>query len=154
MLIISIWTLLCALIVTVIIMPIGFVWSLGYAIRLLFLGDIPGFFLFFWHLIDGICHAIGEGITNIAIALDMCWNVNGEIIEDCVTAEEKTTFSKKGITVSASIGRLEIDGKLNPTGKRFSKILNVFFCQKQHAVDSWNYLEERTKIQSKYFKSK
>lgn len=68
-----------------------------------------------------------------------------------ITHEENTTFNQKNISVSASTGKLEIDGKLNKFGRKFSKLLNIVFGQKRHAVDSWNFLEEKKKLRSKYF---
>ena len=79
------------------------------------------------------------------------WNVNGEIIEDMITAEEDTTFTQKNISVSASTGKLEIDGKLNWFGRLFSKTLNLFFGQKQHAIDAWRYTQARKELKEQYF---
>ena len=92
-------------------------------------------------------------VYEIGYALDIAWNVNGEIIEDMITSEEKTTFGQKDLSVSASVGRLEIDGKLNKSGRAFSKVLNVFFWQKQHAIDAWNYTQAKKQLREKYFGS-
>ena len=82
----------------------------------------------------------------------MGWNVNGEILEDIITSEENTYFSKKNISVSATVGDLEIRNKLNKVGKIFSKLLNFFFKQKQHAVDAWYYTKDKKELKDKYFK--
>lgn len=79
------------------------------------------------------------------------WNINGEIIEDIITYEEDTEFSKKHVTVSASTGKLELEEKLNPRGKWFSKALNFVFGQKAHAIDSWNYLVALRALKKDYF---
>jgi hypothetical protein len=110
------------------------------------------FFEFWWRFVDGYCVALGHILYEIAYALDMCWNVNGEIIEDIVTAEEKTTFTERDLSVSASVGKLQIDNKLNKFGLKFSKILNFAFGQKQHAVDAWNYTQARKALKENYFK--
>jgi len=110
------------------------------------------FFQFWWRLLDGFCAAIGFLLYNFAVALDMGWNVNGEILEDMLTAEENTTFTDKNITVSASTGKLEIDGKLNKFGLKFSKALNFFFGQKQHAKDAWMFTKARKELEESYFK--
>jgi PhoH-like ATPase len=63
-----------------------------------------------------------------------------------LTAKENTTFTQRDLSVSASVGKLEIDGDLNKFGKGFSKALNFFFGQKQHAVDAWNYTKARKEL--------
>ena len=84
----------------------------------------------------------------------MGWNVNGEILEDMLTAKENTTFTERDLSVSASVGKLELDGDLNKFGKGFSKALNFFFGQKQHAVDAWNYTKARKELRGQYFEKK
>lgn len=149
----AIWALIWAIIVSCLMFSIGTLYSLGYSIYMsVSLKDKWMFFKFWWRLIDGFCAAIAHAIHNIAVALDMGWNVNGEIIEDIITAEENTNFSHKNITVSASTGKLEIDNKLNPAGKKFSKLLNFFFGQKRHAIDAWNYEQAKKQLDEQYFK--
>ena len=151
---IGIWSLLWATLVSTLVITIGTTYSLGYSIWLSITGkDWKAFFKFWWRLIDGFCAALGHLLYELAYAMDLCWNVNGEIIEDLITAEENTTFTQKNISVSASTGKLEIDGKLNWSGKIFSKTLNFFFGQKQHAVDAWNYTKARKELKDQYFKS-
>jgi len=144
--------LIGASIVSVLILPIGFIYSLGYSIWLTVVAKKwSAFFLFWWRFIDGICAAIGYVLHSIAYGLDLTWNVNGELIEDLITHKEDTEFSKKNVTVSATTGKLEIEDKLNPTGKWFSKALNFAFGQKAHAVDSWNYLVALRALKKDYF---
>lgn len=132
---------------------IGTVYSLIYSIYMsVTFKDKWRFFKFWWRLIDGFCAAIGHALYEIAYALDMGWNVNGEILEDIITAKEDTTFSQKNISVSATTGKLEIDGDLNKAGKIFSKALNFFFGQKQHAKDAWMYTKARKELKDQYFK--
>lgn len=141
-----------AIIVSVLILPIGFIYSFCYSIWLsVTLKKWYAFFLFWWRFIDGICAALGYMLHSIAYGLDLMWNVNGELIEDIITHEEHSEFSKKNITVSASTGKLELDGKLNPRGKWFSKMLNVVFGQKAHAIDAWNYLVALRALKKDYF---
>lgn len=151
----GIWCLIWAVIVSILMFTIGTVYSVGYGI---WLGKKSkkqdrktAIFRYIYRLVDGFAAAIGHVLYEIAYALDLAWNVNGEIIEDMVTAKEDTTFTEKNISVSASIGKLEIDDELNKTGKRFSKILNIFFWQKRHAVDAWNYTKARKELKEKYF---
>jgi hypothetical protein len=148
----AIWALVWALIVSSLVLSIGMVYSLGYAIWLsVTLKKWYAFFTFWWRLVDGFAAALGGGLYEVAYMLDLMWNVNGEIIEDMVTAKEDTTFSQKNMSVSASIGKLQIDGNLNKFGLGFSKVLNFFFGQKQHAIDAWNFTKAKRELKEKYF---
>lgn len=149
----GIWSLIWALIVSSLMFSIGTAYSLGYSIVMsVTLKDKWMFFKFWWRLVDGFCAAVGHALYEIAYALDLGWNVNGEILEDLITAKENTTFSQKNISVSATTGKLEIDGDLNTFGKGFSKALNFFFGQKQHAKDAWYYTKARKELKEQYFK--
>lgn len=79
----------------------------------------------------------GNFFLNNAITLDILGNVNGELIERFVTKEKNTMFGMQGVTISASLGDLEIRGKLNKKGLFLSKILNFAFNQKQHCIDAF-----------------
>jgi len=96
---------------------------------------------FFWRIFDGCLAAVGHMIYQIAYAMDLGWNMVGEILEDWITHKEDTEFTKPGVSVSASIGKLEIDGDLNKRGKTFSKLLNFAFQQKSHAKGAWKHLQ-------------
>lgn len=151
----GIWSLAWAIVVSLIMFTVGTLYSIGYGI---WLGKKAkkqdrrtAIFRYIWRLVDGFAAAIGHALYEVAYALDLAWNVNGEILEDVVTAKEDTTFTEKNISVSASIGKLEIDGDLNKSGKVFSKVLNVFFWQKRHAVDAWNYTKARKELKEQYF---
>lgn len=149
----GVWALIWAIMVTTIMWPIGLLYSLVYSIWLSVTLKKPfAFFTFWWRLIDGFSAALGHICFEMAYALDLTWNVNGEIIEDVVTYEENTTFTEKNISVSSSVGKLEIDDKLVPSGKKLSKVLNFFFGQKRHAVDSWNYAKFKKELKDQYFK--
>lgn len=151
----SIWALIWAILVSVLMFSIGTLYSFGYAIWYTISLKKPlAFFQFFWRLIDGFASALGNGIYEMAYMLDLMWNVNGEIIEDMVTAEENTEFSKKDISVSATIGKLQVDGKLNKFGLWFSGLLNFAFGQKQHAVDAWHYTQAKKHLKSQYFEKR
>lgn len=146
-------TLLGALIVSPLMFSIGILYSLCYSIWLsVTLKKWYAFFLFWWRLIDGLCAALGNLLLEVAFSLDLAWNVNGEILEDMITTEENTTFGQKNITVSASTGKIEIDGKLNKFGLKFTKALSLIFKQKKHAIDSWDFYQAKKKIREQYFK--
>jgi len=141
-----------SIIVSIIILPLGFLYSFGYSFWLLItLKNWKAFFVFWWKLFDGFAYALGYILYNLALGLDLAWNVNGELIEDSITAKENTTFGDKETTVSASVGKLELDNKLNKTGKGFSRVLNVVFWQRAHAIDSWNFQTAKKELRAKYF---
>ena len=149
----GLWALIWALIVTTLMWSVGTLYSLVYSIYMsITYKDKWMFFKFWWRMIDGFAAALGHLFYEAAYALDLTWNVNGEIIEDIITAEENTTFNQKNISVSASTGKLQIEGKLVPSGKKFSKVLNFFFGQKQHAIDAWNFTQAKKALKEQYFK--
>lgn len=151
----GLWALIWAIIVSCLMLTIGTAYSLGYSIWLsITFKKWYAFFQFWWRLIDGFSAAIGHACYEIAYSLDLAWNVNGEILEDMLTAEENTTFTEKNMSVSASVGKLQIDGKLNKFGLKFSKLLNFFFGQKQHAIDAWYYTKAKKELREKYFTKK
>jgi hypothetical protein len=150
----GIWVLIWSIIVSVLIFSIGTLYSFGYSIWLTFTKDYKAFFKFWIKLIDGLLSVIGDICFYIAKSLDIGWNINGEILEDMLTAEEDTTFGEKGITVSASVGKLEVDNKLNKFGLFFTKLLNLFFWQKRHAVDSWHYYLAKKELSENFHEKK
>ncbi len=144
--------LLGALIVTGLLQPLLFVYSLIYSFWLtVTVKDWARFFVFWYRLIDGFAAALGHALFQLAYALDLTWNVNGEMVEDFVTHEEQTNFSKKNISLSASLGKVSLDGDLNKFGRALSNFLNFSFNQKSHAEDSWNYHVRREALLKKYF---
>jgi hypothetical protein len=152
---VSLWALVWAIGVTILMWTFGVAYSLGYSIWLtITLKKWYAFFVFWWRLIDGLFFAIAHILYEIAYGLDLTWNVNGEILEDMFTDEEHTTFTDRDISVSASVGKLEIEDKLNKSGKRFSKVLNFAFGQKQHATDAWYYTKAKKELKEKYFQKK
>jgi hypothetical protein len=105
-----------------------------------------------WRTIDGTFATIGYLFYHIGYTQDLMWNIYGEAIEDVTTAKEDTLFGKKNVTVSTSIGKEEFQNKLVPSGKKISKVLNVAFNQKQHAMDSWLFHKAKNELREKYFK--
>lgn len=145
--------LIGAILVTVLVVPIGFLYSIIYSLWLtITMKKWYAFFKFWWDIIDGVAGALGHLLHNLAYSLDLIWNVAaGEMIEDGITAKEDTEFRKKNVTVSASTGKLEIEGELNAAGKKFSKVLNIAFGQKAHAADAWNFLKALRELRKNYF---
>ena len=105
-----------ACVLGVILLPISFIYSF---IVYLFQNKLYYFFL------------------NNAITIDILGNVNGELIERIVTKERDTLFGLHGVTISASLGDLELRNKLNKKGMLLSKMLNFAFNQKQHCIDAY-----------------
>jgi len=151
----SLKALIGACIVSAIYMPLGFVYSLIYSIWLsVSLKEWKAFFMFWWRFIDGILAAIASLIYAVGYALDLGWNVNGEMLEDFWTHEENTYFSQKNISVSATIGNLEDKGELNSFGKVFSSWLDFFFNQKRHSIGAWKLWKFEEDLRSKEWTKK
>ena len=154
----GLWVLFCALIVSCLMFSIGTLYTLLYGIwfsRRAKKGNrLTALFRFLWRIVDGMAAAVGYALYEMAYALDLAWNVNGEIVEDMVTTKEDTEFTKKNVSISESVGKLEIDGDLNKFGKKFTKMLNVFFNQKQHAIDAWRFNQAKKKLMEDYFQKK
>lgn len=147
----SLLILFGTILVSIVIFPIGFVYSLGYNIYMTFIQkDWTIFFKLLWRIINGILTALGYIILQTCIGIDMIWNVFGELFEDCFTAKENTDFAEAGITVSSSTGHLEVDSELNTFGKSFSKLLSLVFGQKQHAIDSWKLDQAKKELKKQY----
>lgn len=97
------------------------------------------FFIIWWRLIDGTLATIGNALYDgFSIKWDEMGNVWGEWIEDAVTTEEETKFGNKNVTISAAVGYLEYERlPIFKRGKVLSKVLNLAFREKRHAMGSW-----------------
>lgn len=123
--------LISALIIGAFVLPIGFVYDLFWS---MYKANFVKFFKRFFRVINQIIIVIASIIEQVAIGIDQVGNVMaGEFIEDCITAEENTTFRESGITISASTGKLESEGKLNDVGTWFTKTLSKVFG-KDHSI--------------------
>lgn len=148
----GILALSAAIVISCLIFTFGTAYSLGYSIYMSVTGkDWTAFFRFWYRTIDGLLAAIGYGLYYAAEALDIGWNVNGEIIEDIITHDENTMFGQKGVTVSATIGKIEYEKKLNRTGRILSTLLNIAFMQKHHALDAYRWTVARNELKKGYF---
>ena len=149
------YALIGAIIVSVPMFTIGLIYTIGYGLwfsrKAKKYHPVEYFFRFIWRIIDGCLAAIGHLFYELGYCLDLMWNMLGEILEDLMTHKEDTEFTKKNVSVSASIGKLEIDGDLNKFGRWFSKILNFAFGQKSHARGAWEWLQFKNKNKDKYF---
>jgi len=149
--------LLGAVLVTI-TFPIMFVYQIGYIIYFTFKQrDLRILIVGLCLMLDGLLACLGHVLKHIGVALDMAWNVCGEILEDMFTPVESTYFGRKNITVSASIGDLENRNKLNGLGKWFSKLLNFVFNEKEHAkyaITLYNFNRKFQKEKKKNIKEK
>lgn len=107
-----------------------------------------------WRTVDGTFATIGYLLYQIGYTQDLMWNIYGEAIEDVTTTKEETLFGEKNVTVSTAVGKEEYEDKLVTSGKKISKILNITFNQKQHAVDSWLFHKAKNKLREEYFKKR
>jgi hypothetical protein len=113
------------------------------------------FFVLWWRLIDGVFATLGELLYQFAEKYDMLGNVFSEWIEDLSTTNEDTQFGEKLITISASVGELEHEKRpMSKAVKRLSKLLNIAFREKRHALGSWLLKLERDKIKKLNLKGK
>lgn len=134
--------LLASMIIATILLPVGFIYTIGkYAKECKvnpFLTMLKNFGLSILFVISYLC-------MRVAVAIDILGNViAGEFLEDFITSKEDTLFSKPDITISSSTGALEVEGELNKTGTWFSKILSKVLGEDNHAILSYvHYLESK-----------
>lgn len=145
----SLKLLIVAILLGSIVLPIGFLYDLGHsAYKSKFTQFLFRVLLMFRELfivIISIFLVIIERIFySLAYGIDQIGNViSGELIEDCITWEEDTTFGKSGVTISASTGKLEYEGKLNKVGKWFTKQLSKSF-EENHSINAYkSWLENK-----------
>jgi len=103
--------------------------------------------LFFWRkkhffkmftlpfvILLNVWRAVNYLFYHLALTVDLLGNaVAGELIEKIVTNENDTLFGRGDVTISASIGELESNNKLNKNGIFFSNLLSKVF-EKNHSV--------------------
>ena len=133
-------TLVGSLLVFTPVIIIGVLFNLIYPFYMAFKEkDWKLFFKIWWRLIDGTLSTIGNMLYDgVSVKWDEMGNVWGEWIEDVVTTTEKTQFGVKNTTVSASVGYLEHEKlPLFERGKKLSRLLNIVFRHKRHAIGSW-----------------
>ena len=95
-----------------------------------------------------VWNVVKYGFMQIAYIVDLLGNVLvGELIEDVVTAEEDTWFGNGGISISAALGKLEFENKLNGRGLFFSKVLASF--EADHCVRAYKYYVMRIELDEK-----
>lgn len=138
-----IW-LVSALILAVVLLPIGFIWDIGKSARGFKLKKI---LTSTWQLFKELLLSLSWLARQIAVGIDIVGNViAGEFLEDAITHKDETLFRKSGITISASIGQLIMANSLNKKmGKVLNKILDLAF-EKNHSVLAYeDYLKDNEK---------
>lgn len=131
---------LFACLVSVIIIPIGIVWNIGKSILSLINYWVNVFYQSFI-AVSYLFKNISKNVFyNLAYVQDLLWNaLAGEFLEDIFTPiEENTAFGKGKLTISSAIGRQLERGKLSNIGWWFSGVLNSFFNEDNHCLESWN----------------
>lgn len=130
----SIILLVSAVVMGIIVLPLGFVYYILWSVWTSKKSNIFSIFTKIWRIFNELMLVFASIIRQVAIGIDQVGNViAGELIEDCITKEENTTFSKSGITISASTGKLETEGKLNKVGIWFTETLSKVF-EENHSV--------------------
>lgn len=134
--------LIGAIIVTIIVVPLGVPYNFGKSIYETYkygIGEgLYKFFKYWLILLYQIWCVVKYFINSIAESLDLMWNATaGELLEDLITTEEKTLFGKGDVMVSAAIGEQEIKNKLVPFGKRLNIALSILLGD-NHSIESYN----------------
>src|SRR3990167_3851224 len=109
---------LSSILVFGLISALGILYNLGKSIyesfQIKFWTGIFSFIKYWLRFIYQIWNVVKYYLLHMAISFDLFGNVSGgEMIEDCVTAKEDTLYGRGNWTVSASTGKLEMDGDLN-----------------------------------------
>lgn len=139
--------LLASLILSIIILPVGFLYTIGkYAKECKvnpILTMLKNFGLSILLVISYLC-------MRVAVAIDKLGNVvAGEFLEDFITSKEDTLFSDPNTTISSSTGALEVEGELNETGLWFSKMLSKVLGEDNHAILSYAHQLESKKLDNR-----
>ena len=141
--------LFSACIVTVVLIPLGLVYSIIKPIidsgskPLVFV--VKKFIKYWFNILIQFWRSFKYIAHHTALFLDYTWNVfAGELLEDIITWKENTWFGNGKTTVSASIGQLEDKNCLNKAGKLFSSLLDFVFNEEGHAKNS--YLEQKKNL--------
>lgn len=120
---------------------LGMVYNLGKSIygciRLKFWQGVFSFVGYWLNVLYQLWNVAKYFLMKSAVAIDLFGNVaGGEMLEDVVTAKENTLFGDGNITISASIGKLEINGGLNKRGWFLTKLLSKVLG-KNHSIDAY-----------------
>jgi len=133
-------TLVGSAIVFTPVIIIGIIYNIPYSLYMPFKEkNWKLFFKIWWRAIDGTYSFLGDILyMGFAEPYDELANVWGEWLEDSVGTEEDTPFGDKQTTISATIGYYEYNKiLLFKRGQQLSKVLNIAFRQKRHAIGSW-----------------
>lgn len=139
--------LLASLVIATILLPVGFLYTVGKYIKERKVNPIltmlKNFGLSILLVISYLC-------MRVAVAIDKLGNVvAGEFLEDFITSKEETLFSDPNTTISSSTGALEVEGELNETGLWFSKMLSKVLGEDNHAILSYAHQLESRKLDAR-----
>jgi hypothetical protein len=142
-----------AFILGAIMIPIGFLYNLGKPFYdskgKPFKERMKAFVMWFLKLLYQIWVTVKKTFFYFGYLVDLLGNaVVGELIEDIVTHEEDTLFGRGDITISAALGHLKRDEKLNKTGLWLCKVLDFFdINHKDHclnAIELYEFKQSQT----------
>jgi len=145
-----------SIVVTIVVLPFGLLFNIYNSLREMFYfrfsNGIKHFTNYWIRIYKQTLVVIRYIFYHIAVAFDYLWNsTSGELFEQLLTTEEHTLYGEGDVTISTSTGYVEVRGTLTKKGKWFSKLLNKFFQEKAHCVDSYKrYLKNKEKTTWNY----
>jgi len=136
----SILEIISAIILLIILFPIGVIYSL--LIQPFIHFKKYNVFKYLYNFIYQIIYVIFDTFHQVAIYIDIIGNiVIGDLMEICVLKDKNiidTWFGKKEHTISQSLGELEINGKLNKFGIFITKLASKVF-EDNHCINAYNH---------------
>ena len=124
-----------AIILSVILLPLGFIYSLFLPFKRKY---GPKYFVsYLYRFLVQIWRVVMYMLNRIAYSIDLLGNVIvGELLEDLITDEEYTWFGNYRHSISQSIGKLEFEKKLNKRGQWLQKTIDKIFG-KYHCLNAY-----------------
>lgn len=139
---IAIVELLASLILSILLIPIGFVYSLLiepflYPFNSKFFKYLRNFFVQIYNVLMFLFHSI-------AYSIDLFGNVIfGNFLELFITQKQDTLFGKSKHSISQALGFLQKYQWLNKRGVRLVKLINKIFGDK-HCINAYEYYVQTT----------
>lgn len=138
---IAIIELISAVLLLVILFPIGFLYSLLIE-PFIKSNELNKVFKYLSKFFYGIYFVIMHIFHSIAFSIDVLGNIIiGELLEKIITNKRNTWFGMKQHSISQSVGFLEKYGFLNKKGIWLNKLLSKIFGKK-HCINAFkNYIK-------------
>jgi len=124
-----------AVVIGIAFLPIAIIYQIGYSLFKLkvkpikylvyFLGEL--FYVPLWIL------------SRVGVGIDLLGNLAGLLIQHLIAKETDTYFGRVDMTISGSIGDLEIRDKLTPFGVKLKRVINSIFNEEGegHCINSY-----------------